>query len=126
MATKTQELRVTSKVAEKNGTGGISLLNDHFRNHDTAFTPEERNRYSLEGLFHSRGIAARRAASRSKSAHPWVAALERVLCLVEGTKPNLKKINEYVGRSLMLVTALSPVIGYDKSSKIAHYALITT
>ena len=43
--------------------------------------------------------------------------------LVEGTKPNLKKINEYVERSLMLVTALAPVIGYDKASKIAHYAL---
>jgi fumarate hydratase class II len=43
--------------------------------------------------------------------------------LVEGTKPNLKKISEYVERSLMLVTALSPVIGYDKASKIAHYAL---
>jgi fumarate hydratase, class II len=43
--------------------------------------------------------------------------------LVEGTKPNLKKIKEYVDRSLMLVTALSPVIGYDKASKIAHYAL---
>src|SRR6202166_4703496 len=43
--------------------------------------------------------------------------------LVEGAKPNLKKINEYVERSLMLVTALSPVIGYDKASKIAHYAL---
>src|SRR4030081_1729183 len=43
--------------------------------------------------------------------------------LVEGTKPNLTKIKEYVDRSLMLVTALSPVIGYDKSSKIAHYAL---
>jgi fumarate hydratase class II len=42
--------------------------------------------------------------------------------LVEGTKPNLEKINEYVERSLMLVTALSPVIGYDKASKIAHYA----
>jgi fumarate hydratase, class II len=42
--------------------------------------------------------------------------------LVEGTKPNLKKIKEYVERSLMLVTALSPVIGYDKASKIAHYA----
>jgi hypothetical protein len=42
---------------------------------------------------------------------------------VEGTKPNLKKINEYVDRSLMLVTALSPVIGYDKASKIAHYAM---
>src|ERR1700730_10460164 len=43
--------------------------------------------------------------------------------LVEGTKPNGKKIKEYVERSLMLVTALSPVIGYDKASKIAHYAL---
>ena len=43
--------------------------------------------------------------------------------LVEGTKPNEKKIKEYVDRSLMLVTALSPIIGYDKSSKIAHYAL---
>jgi fumarate hydratase class II len=43
--------------------------------------------------------------------------------LVEGTKPNVKKINEYVEHSLMLVTALSPVIGYDKASKIAHYAL---
>jgi fumarate hydratase class II len=43
--------------------------------------------------------------------------------LVEGTQPNLKKIKEYVDRSLMLVTALSPVIGYDKASKIAHYAM---
>ena len=43
--------------------------------------------------------------------------------LVEGTKPNLKKIGEYVERSLMLVTALAPVIGYDKASKIAHFAM---
>ena len=43
--------------------------------------------------------------------------------LVEGTRPNLKKINEYVERSLMLVTALAPVIGYDKASQIAHYAM---
>ncbi|MGO8878298.1 MAG: class II fumarate hydratase [Desulfomonilaceae bacterium] len=43
--------------------------------------------------------------------------------LVEGTQPNLKKIKEYVNRSLMLVTALSPVIGYDKASKIAHFAM---
>src|SRR5499425_2791904 len=43
--------------------------------------------------------------------------------LVEGTKPNFKKIQEYVERSLMLVTALAPVIGYDKASKIAHYAM---
>jgi fumarate hydratase class II len=43
--------------------------------------------------------------------------------LVEGTQPNLGKIKEYVERSLMLVTALAPVIGYDKASQIAHHAL---
>ena len=43
--------------------------------------------------------------------------------LIEGTRPNVKKINEYVERSLMLVTALAPVIGYDKASKIAHHAI---
>jgi fumarate hydratase, class II len=42
--------------------------------------------------------------------------------LIEGTKPNLKKIKGYVDHSLMLVTALSPVIGYDKAAQIAHYA----
>jgi fumarate hydratase class II len=43
--------------------------------------------------------------------------------LVEGTRPNRKTIDEYVRRSLMLVTALAPVIGYDKASRIAHHAL---
>src|SRR5262249_36869054 len=43
--------------------------------------------------------------------------------LVEGTRPNLKKIDEYVERSFMLVTAPATVIGYDKASKIAHHAL---
>ena len=43
--------------------------------------------------------------------------------LVEGTQPNHKRIKEHVERSLMLVTALVPVIGYDKASKIAHYAM---
>jgi fumarate hydratase class II len=43
--------------------------------------------------------------------------------LVEGTKPNLARIKEYVDRSLMLVTALAPVIGYDKASQIAHHAM---
>ena len=42
--------------------------------------------------------------------------------LIEGTKPNLKKMQEYVNNSLMLVTALTPVIGYDKAAKIANYA----
>ena len=35
----------------------------------------------------------------------------------------LKKIEEYVDHSQMLVTAPSPVIGYDKASRIAHYAM---
>jgi fumarate hydratase class II len=43
--------------------------------------------------------------------------------LIEGAEPNLKQISSFVERSLMLVTALSPVIGYDKASKVAHYAL---
>jgi fumarate hydratase class II len=41
---------------------------------------------------------------------------------VEGTRLNRKRIGDMVGRSLMLVTALSPVIGYDKASAIAHKA----
>jgi fumarate hydratase class II len=43
--------------------------------------------------------------------------------LVEGTKPNLEQIKLYVDRSLMLVTALAPVIGYEKASRIAHHAM---
>jgi fumarate hydratase class II len=43
--------------------------------------------------------------------------------LVEGIEPNVKQIRSFVERSLMLVTALSPVIGYDKASQVAHYAL---
>jgi fumarate hydratase class II len=43
--------------------------------------------------------------------------------LVEGTEPNRKQIDTFLQRSLMLVTALSPVIGYDKASQTAHYAL---
>ena len=41
---------------------------------------------------------------------------------VEGTQLNRKRITKLLGRSLMLVTALSPVIGYDKASAIAHKA----
>ena len=43
--------------------------------------------------------------------------------LVDGVRPNQKQIARFVERSLMLVTALSPVIGYDKASQVAHYAL---
>ncbi|MFB6961228.1 class II fumarate hydratase [Streptomyces sp. NPDC056309] len=41
---------------------------------------------------------------------------------IEGTRLNRDQIDRYVDRSLMLVTALSPVIGYDKASAIAHRA----
>ncbi|WP_316772481.1 class II fumarate hydratase [Streptomyces sasae] len=41
---------------------------------------------------------------------------------IEGTELNQDQIDAYVDRSLMLVTALSPVIGYDKASAIAHKA----
>jgi len=42
---------------------------------------------------------------------------------VRGIKPNLPKINEFLNKSLMLVTALSPHIGYEKSASIAKNAL---
>ena len=43
--------------------------------------------------------------------------------LIEGTEPNRKQIAQHVERSLMLVTALVPVIGYDKAAQIAHHAM---
>ena len=45
----------------------------------------------------------------------------RTYC-IEGTELNRQQIDEYLSRSLMLVTALSPEIGYDKASQIAHKA----
>jgi fumarate hydratase class II len=42
---------------------------------------------------------------------------------IEGITLDRARIDRAVGESLMLVTALSPVIGYDKASAIAHYAL---
>jgi len=42
-------------------------------------------------------------------------------CLT-GLEVNRAKIDYFVNRSLMLVTALSPIIGYDKCAKLAHHA----
>lgn len=42
-------------------------------------------------------------------------------CVV-GMKPNKERIQQHVNESLMLVTALNPHIGYDKSAKIAKEA----
>ncbi|MEU3985677.1 class II fumarate hydratase [Streptomyces sp. NPDC026672] len=41
---------------------------------------------------------------------------------IEGVELNREQVEEYINRSLMLVTALSPAIGYDKASAIAHKA----
>ncbi len=41
---------------------------------------------------------------------------------LEGLTANEEKIHYYLENSLMLVTALSPVIGYDKAAEIAHNA----
>jgi fumarate hydratase class II len=43
--------------------------------------------------------------------------------LIEGMRPNLRRLRENLERSLMLVTALAPAIGYDKASEIAHLAM---
>lgn len=42
--------------------------------------------------------------------------------LVEGATLDEKRLRTYVDRSLMLVTALSPEIGYDAAARIAHLA----
>jgi fumarate hydratase class II len=42
--------------------------------------------------------------------------------LVNGIEANTKQIAMFLERSLMLVTALSPVIGYDEASRVAIYA----
>ena len=42
--------------------------------------------------------------------------------MVEGIQPNRIKIQKDLEQSLMLVTALTPKIGYEKSCKIAQYA----
>lgn len=39
-----------------------------------------------------------------------------------GIKPNQGRISELMGRSLMLVTALTPHIGYDRAAEIAKRA----
>jgi fumarate hydratase class II len=43
--------------------------------------------------------------------------------MIEGAELNEPKLKENIERSVMMVTALSPVIGYDKASVISHYAI---
>ncbi len=41
---------------------------------------------------------------------------------VQGIEVNREQVDKYVKNSLMLVTALSPKIGYDNAAKVAHTA----
>jgi fumarate hydratase, class II len=43
--------------------------------------------------------------------------------MVEGAKLNEAKLKENIDNSVMMVTALSPVIGYDKAAAISYYAI---
>jgi fumarate hydratase, class II len=43
--------------------------------------------------------------------------------MIEGTKLNQAKLKENIDRSVMMVTALSPVIGYDQAAAISYYAI---
>jgi fumarate hydratase class II len=43
--------------------------------------------------------------------------------MIEGTKLNEARLKENIDNSVMMVTALSPVIGYDKSAAISYYAI---
>jgi fumarate hydratase class II len=43
--------------------------------------------------------------------------------MVEGTQVNEPKLKQDIERSVMMVTALSPVIGYDKAALISYYAI---
>jgi fumarate hydratase class II len=43
--------------------------------------------------------------------------------MVEGAELNEPQLTRNIERSVMMVTALSPVIGYDQASVISHYAI---
>jgi fumarate hydratase class II len=43
--------------------------------------------------------------------------------MIEGTRLNEAKLTENIERSVMMVTALSPVIGYQQAAVISHYAI---
>jgi fumarate hydratase class II len=43
--------------------------------------------------------------------------------MIEGAKLNEPQLKANVDRSVMMVTALSPIIGYDRSAKISYYAI---
>jgi fumarate hydratase, class II len=43
--------------------------------------------------------------------------------MIEGAELNEPKLKQNIERSVMMVTALSPITGYDEASVISHYAI---
>jgi fumarate hydratase class II len=43
--------------------------------------------------------------------------------MIEGTQLDEARLKENIDRSVMMVTALSPVIGYDQAAAISYYAI---
>ncbi len=43
--------------------------------------------------------------------------------MIEGAQLNQSQLEQNIDRSVMMVTALSPVIGYDQAAVISHYAI---
>src|SRR5262249_20788913 len=43
--------------------------------------------------------------------------------MIDGAELNEPQLKDYIDRSVMMVTALSPIIGYDQASVISHYAI---
>jgi fumarate hydratase class II len=43
--------------------------------------------------------------------------------MIEDTQLNEAKLTANIERSVMMVTALSPVIGYQRAAVISHYAI---
>jgi fumarate hydratase class II len=43
--------------------------------------------------------------------------------MIEGTRLNEARLRENIDKSVMMVAALSPVIGYDKAAAISNHAI---
>ena len=43
--------------------------------------------------------------------------------MIEGAELNRAQLTQNIDQSVMMVTALSPIIGYDKAAEISYYAI---
>ena len=75
------------------------------------------NRYRISVFKSLKNISAQIIDDKAKKTLVSVSSIEKEI------KANKKKIKEHLDNSLMLVTALAPIIGYDEAAKIAKTAL---